>query len=106
MKGQLVFDEFMNITEEKMHQNTSNWRVPMVDPCYYCLCNSCIYNVENRSIKPEEYPYNWEPCFYCDECRNFNGDITKKNMEREQCSRYKIDSYHAQINRKKFRSVR
>lgn len=46
MNGQLKFDEFMNITEEKPSEHKQE-RVPMVDPCYYCLCMSCINNAES-----------------------------------------------------------
>ena len=63
MKGQLIFDEFMNITEEKPPEHKQE-RVPMVDPCYYCLCRSCINNAESRTITPDELPYDWQPCFF------------------------------------------
>ena len=109
MKGQLKFDELMNISEEKLQQKNVECivlRIPMADPCYYCLCNSCINNAESTTIKPDEIPYDWQPCFFCDDCRIFDGDTKKRNMEREQCARYKIDNYHANQNRKKFRIVR
>lgn len=62
MNGQLKFDEFMNITEEKPSEQKKD-RVQMEDLCYYCLCNSCINNAESRTITPAELPYNWKPCF-------------------------------------------
>lgn len=104
MKGQLTFDEFMNITEEKPLEQPKP-RVPMADPCYYCLCNSCINNAESRTITPDELPYDWKPCFFCDICRNFDGE-SPEVMERAECSEYVIDNYHAEQNRKKFRIVR
>ena len=104
MKGQLIFDEFMNITEEKPPEHKQE-RVPMVDPCYYCLCRSCINNVESRTITPDELPYDWQPCFFCDICRNFDGE-SPEDMERTECSEYVIDNYHAEQNRKKLRIVR
>lgn len=105
MKGQLRFDEFMNILEEKPQQDISGcveWRTPMVDPCFYCLCNSCINNAESKTVNLDA----WESCFFCDDCRKFGGDTTKRNMEKEQCARYEIDAYHAKQNQKKFKVVR
>ena len=77
----------------------------MADPCYYCLCNSCINNAESITVNPckDKFPDDWEACFFCDDCRKFDGDTAKRNMERERCVRYEIDDYHAQQNRKKFR---
>lgn len=109
MKGQLRFDEFMDISEEKPRQKTSGcamYRTPMVDPCYYCLCNSCINNAESTTVNPDEIPCVWEPCFFCDDCRVYDGDPAKKRLEREQCSRYRIDCYHAGQKRRKFKIVR
>lgn len=85
MNGQLKFDEFMNITEEKPPEHKQE-RVPMVDPCYYCLCRSCINNAESLTVNPEEVPYNWHPCFFCDICNNFDGE-SPENMEREDNDR-------------------
>ena len=111
MKGQLSFDESMNVSEEKIQQETSRCvecRTPMVDQCYYCLCNSCINNAESITVNPDKdkFPEDWEACFFCDDCKIFDGDGAKKNMEREWCSRYEIDNYHAKANRKKFRIVK
>lgn len=101
----------MNISEEKSKQETVGcveWRTPMVDPCYYCLCNSCINNAESTTVNPDidKFSDDWEACFFCDDCRKFDGDTTKKNMEKEQCARYEIDNHHAEQNRKKLRVVR
>lgn len=74
-------------------------------PCYYCLCRSCINNAESLTVNPEEVPYDWHPCFFCDICNNFDGE-SPENMEREECHEYVIDDYHARQNRKKFRIVR
>jgi hypothetical protein len=106
MKGQLGFDEFLNISEEEQTNKeveTRPTRVPMVDPCYYCLCNSCVNNVENIRVKPNDTYCDWKPCFQCDNCRIYDGDSSKKNMEVASCDRYVIDNYHAVQNRKQFR---
>lgn len=104
MKGQLTFDNFMNITEEKT-QAQAQIRVPMVDCCYYCLCNSCVNNAESITITPEELPHDWKPCFFCDSCRKFDGE-SSQNMEREECTKYAIDNYHAAQNGKKIKIAR
>lgn len=108
MEGQLRFDEFMNISEEKIQQEINGCveqRTPMVDPCYYCLCNSCINNAESITVTPDELPDDWRSCFFCDICRNFDGE-SPEVMERTECSEYVIDNYHAAQNRKKLRIVR
>lgn len=104
MNGQLTFDKFMNITEEKPPEHKQE-RVPMVDPCYYCLCRSCINNAESMTITPDEIPDDWNPCFFCDMCRKYDGK-SMKNMEREECSKYMIDNHHALLNRKKIKIIR
>lgn len=111
MKGQLRFDEFMNISEEKLQQETTGCierRTPMEYPCYYCLCNSCINNAESMTVNPDvdKLPDDWEACFFCDDCWKYDGDTAKRNLIREQCGRYEIDDYHAELNRRKFRIVR
>ena len=70
-----------------------------------CLCRSCINNAESPTVNPEEVPYDWHPCFFCDMCNNFDGE-SPGNMEREECHEYVIDDYHARQNRKKLRIVR
>ena len=86
MKGQLRFDEFMNISEEKPKQETSRCaeqRIPMVDPCYYCLCNSCINNAESTTVNlgNDNFSDDWEECFFCGECRKFDGDTKKETWK-------------------------
>lgn len=106
MDGQLVFGEFMNISEQqKTCAEIASERTQMLDPCYYCLCNSCINNAESITITPDELPYDWKPCFFCDICRNFDGESSKV-MEKTECSEYVIDNYHAAQNRKNLRIVR
>lgn len=93
------------IVNKSVLMDNKQERVPMVDPCYYCLCRSCINNAESLTVNPEEVPYDWLPCFFCDICNNFDGE-SPENMEREECHEYVIDDYHARQNRKKFRIVR
>lgn len=73
INGQFVFDEFMNISEEqKTCAEIVMPRTQMLDPCYYCLCNSCINNAESVTITPDEIPDDWNPCFFCDMCRKYD----------------------------------
>lgn len=74
-------------------------------PKQFGLCRSCINNAESLTVNPEEVPYDWHPCFFCDICNNFDGE-SPENMEREECHEYVIDDYHARQNRKKIRIVR
>ena len=113
MKGQMKFDEFMRISEEgtqqeDIGQRPIKQRPQMVDPCYYCLCNSCVNNIYNFNVKSAEIPYDQKqmPCLTCEDCGIYDGDKAKGIMEREQCYRYKIDNYHAERNRKKIRIVK
>ena len=110
MEGQLRFDAFMDILQEKPAQEAKEgivWRTPMVDPCYYCLCNSCMNNAESTTVNlgDNKFPDDWEACFFCDDCRIFDGDNSKRNMEREECARYEIDDYHAKQKRKKIKVI-
>lgn len=102
MRGQLKFDELMNISEEIEKKNNS--RIVMVDSCYYCLCNSCVNNAESTTVLPDEISDDYQPCFLCDECK-FYDDKNDKIMETEVCHKYLIDNYHALKKRKKFKSI-
>lgn len=102
MNGQMRFDNLMNITIEQPEKITH--RTTMVDPCYYCLCNSCIGNVESLTVKPQEISDKTKICFRCDECSAYCGkDKGKKYLEKIECAEYQIDDYHAEKNRKKFK---
>jgi hypothetical protein len=89
----------------KEAKNGSKMHETMINPCYYCLCDSCINNVENTRVKPTDVYCGWKPCFQCDDCRVYDGDISKRSMEVASCERYAIDNYHAARNRKKFKLV-
>ena len=75
----------------------------MVDPCYYCLCRSCINNAESLTVNPEEVPYDWHPvlllAIYCNNLMERAQKIWK-----EECEEYMIDDYHARKNREKAKS--
>ena len=54
MKGQMRFDNSGAVSEEPDCRPQKTERPLMNDPCYYCLCNSCINNAESRTITPDE----------------------------------------------------
>lgn len=91
--------------QSENNSNGNQKRGPMVDACYYCLCNTCMNNAESMTLTPDELPYDWKPCFFCDECSRFGNDC-HKDMKRKQCERYVIDNFHAEKNRKNFKIVR
>ncbi len=55
--------------------------------CYGCLCDTCANSVELLS---------WymtigecvEPCFSCDECRHYDGDLHKPDQWHGTCPRH------------------
>lgn len=77
----------------------------MIDPCYYCLCKSYINNLEDTRVKLEEIRKDCTPCFICDNCCVYDGDVKKKNMEIESCEKYLIDNYNAKKNRGKIKII-
>lgn len=44
MKGQMRFDKSGTVSEELDCRPQKTERPLMNDPCYYCLCNSCMDN--------------------------------------------------------------
>lgn len=71
-----------------------------VCPCGGCLCNQCANDVNNIRSKPEEMD---EPCFNCEDCREYDGDCKKKYNHKESCENFKITEYHAKRNRAKIK---
>lgn len=55
--------------------------------CYGCLCDTCANSVELLSwyvtIGEAE-----EPCFSCDDCRHYDGNIVKEDQWTTSCPRY------------------
>ena len=71
-------------------------------PCDGCLCDHCANNVETRDKCTGEMK---EPCFACDECRWYDGDIKNKDMWRQQCGKYIVTNEHAERRRRKFEII-
>lgn len=55
--------------------------------CYGCLCDTCANSVELLSwyFTPGE---TTEPCFSCDECRHYDGDLRKRDQWHGTCPRH------------------
>lgn len=72
--------------------------------CANCLCEYCANNVEQSQdrVKPGEMR---EPCFNCDECREYSGESQHANQRKEECSDFAMSDYGAQRNRKRFRII-
>lgn len=76
-----------------------------VSLCTNCLCNYCVNNVEQTcdKVKPGEMQ---EPCFNCDECREYSGESQFANQRKEECPNFVMSDYGARRNRKQFRLIR
>lgn len=61
-------------------------------PCGGCMCDKCANSVENIHSESGEAE---EPCFNCDECRGYDGDMKKRDAYTDDCTRFRIDDYHA-----------
>lgn len=72
--------------------------------CANCLCQYCANNAEEiwNKVKPEEMG---EPCFNCDECREYTGESKHKMMDCEQCKEFVISEYGANYNRRKLKLI-
>lgn len=71
-------------------------------PCGGCICNHCANNVETTDHCTGEAQ---EPCFICDECRWFDGETSRKDMWRQQCSDYIVTEEHAKRTRRRFKII-
>ena len=51
---------------------------------YGCKCNHCLYNCELESwyLTPGEVENVEDICYFCDECRGFDGDYRKRSNYR------------------------
>lgn len=73
--------------------------------CVNCLCQYCANNVEEvwHNVKPEEQQI---PCFNCDECRTYAGEMRYKEQDKKDCGDFVLSDYGAKRNRKKIRIVK
>lgn len=102
MKGQLRLFDFI----EKPKSILEMLDLKTDDPicrCTNCLCNYCANNVESINIKQGEMI---EPCFDCDYCRHFSGEMELCSMEKENCNRFEISDYAAKRKRDKFKIIK
>lgn len=73
-----------------------------VAKCANCLCQYCANNVEG-DIKPGEMQ---EPCFNCDDCREYDGECRKKNQRKEECAEFVMSDYGARRNRRRIKLIK
>lgn len=68
--------------------------------CANCLCQYCANNAEevHHTVRPDEMG---EPCFNCDECREFTGESKHRYEAKEHCADFVLSDYGAKKNRKK-----
>lgn len=72
-------------------------------PCADCLCNHCANNVETGDSCTGEAKIF---CFFCDECKWFDGNPSNKDMRRWKCEQFVITQQQAERLRKKIRRVK
>lgn len=78
-----------------------------VSPCANCLCQYCTHNAEEvyNTVKVEE-AVAVQPCFNCEECREYTGEPLHKICAMENCKNFILSDYGAKRNRRKLRIVR
>ena len=69
--------------------------------CYGCACDHCVCNAEITiwDLTPGELRDGEEICFFCDECKNYDGDYKKRSQWREKCSRQRLAEKYLQRKR-------
>ena len=74
-------------------------------PCVNCLCQYCTHNVEElyNTVKLEEVAD--EPCFICDECREYTGESNHTVCRKMNCKNFIMSDYGAKRNRKRFKLI-
>lgn len=76
-----------------------------VSPCVNCLCQYCTRNAEElyHTVKLEESAE--EPCFICDECLEYTGDVQHKICQKTDCEDFILSDYGAERNRRKLNVI-
>lgn len=70
--------------------------------CTNCLCEYCLNNAEQSWDKSRSGEMQ-EPCFNCDECREYTGESKHKTCERKDCEKFLLSEYGANRNRRTFK---
>lgn len=60
--------------------------------CHGCQCDHCVYSAELESwyFTPGEVQQVEEICYCCDECRYYDGDLSKRSQRRTECDKHKF----------------
>lgn len=83
--------------------------LPVIDnpiiQCANCLCRYCTHNAEElgNTISAEEAADT--PCFICDECRIYSGDLNQEILRKEDCDNFIMSDHGAKRNRKRFKVI-
>jgi len=88
------------ICETSLFDNIFKRIIHPVVRCANCLCNYCSNNVEGN-IAPGELV---EPCFNCDECRDFSGNSQHSWKCKNDCSNFMISFYGVASKRKRIKT--
>lgn len=70
--------------------------------CYGCACNHCLYSAELESwyMTPGEVQNVEDICYYCDECKHYDGDSSKRSQWRQDCPKRKLPKKYIEAKRK------
>lgn len=76
-----------------------------VSRCANCLCQYCTHNAEElyHTVKLEEAAE--EPCFNCDECREYSGEPQHRICRKEECENFILSEYGANRVRKSWKVI-
>lgn len=70
------------------------WRCEPYSPCYHCICETCMYNVDGahwtEAYKKYGEKVQWDDfCFRCeDECIEYDGKAGKHKGALPACDKY------------------
>lgn len=99
IKGQLSLFDLIEEPKSMLERFSFKVNNP-VCACVNCLCKYCANNVESLDIKQGEQVV---PCFNCDYCIYYSGEIEMRSMVKENCYDFIISEYTVQKNRNKLR---
>lgn len=83
---------------------------PVKDPvilCKNCLCQYCLHNAEEvyHTVTAEEAILAGEPCFICDECREYTGETKHQVCQKQDCRNFIMSEFGAKRNRKRIKLI-
>ena len=75
--------------------------------CANCLCQYCTHNAEEvyRTVTAEEAITAEEPCFICDECREYTGETKHRVCQKQDCRNFIMSEFGKKRNRKRIKLI-